>query len=334
MIKTYLREKRSWIVFFISIQLLLLFIAYLDASISLTAILYYNFLSTILLIVFLLFNYQKESAFFKELKELDPTMDLSEMTEAKSPFEEIVQKSLTDFTFHQKQQLSRHTIELDQEKEDLLAWIHEVKTPLTAMKLMIDRLEDPKLKKQITFEWLRIHLLLDQQLHSRRISSMENDLFVEKADLETIIFDEIKTLQSWCIQKGMGFEVELDEQFVWSDSKWLSFIIRQFLTNAVKYSESGDIRIKSYVEDGLIKLSITDHGIGISSRDLPRIFDKGFTSTSNHHNQAATGMGLYLAKRAAEALSITITVESTQSKGSTFTLTFSKTNQFTNVWSM
>lgn len=334
MIKTYLREKRSWIVFFISIQLLLLFIAYLDASISLTAIFYFNFLSTLLLIIFLLFRYQKETSFYKELRELDPAMDLSEMTEAKSPFEEIAQKSLTDFTYHQKQQLSRHTLELDQEKEDLLAWIHEVKTPLTAMKLMIDRLEDPKLKKQITFEWLRIHLLLDQQLHSRRISSMENDLFVEKADLETIIFDEIKTLQSWCIQKGVGFEVELKEQYVWSDSKWLSFIIRQFLTNAVKYSESGDIEIKSFAEDGMIKLSIRDYGVGISIRDLPRIFDKGFTSTSNHHNQAATGMGLYLAKQAANALSITVTVESVLSKGSTFTLTFSKTNQFTNVWSM
>ncbi|MCG1021189.1 sensor histidine kinase [Sutcliffiella horikoshii] len=334
MVKLFLKERQSWLVFFLCIHSLLLFIAYLDASINITSIAYYTFLSTILFIGFLVYRYQRETIFYKELKELDPTMDLSEMREANLPFEKVVQTALVHHIQYQKRRQSAHTKELELEKEEMLAWIHEVKTPLTAMKLMMDRLDDPKVKKQITYEWLRIHLLLDQQLHRRRIPSMENDLYMEKVDMEALIFDEIKTLQSWCIQKGIGFDVELSERNVVSDSKWLSFIIRQLLTNAVKYSHSGDIEIKSFTDDGLIILSITDHGLGISSRDLPRIFDKGFTSTSNHHNQAATGMGLFLAKRAADALSIYIDVKSTPAQGSTFILTFSRNNEFVDIWSM
>ena len=83
---------------------------------------------------------------------------------------------------------------LEQEKDELLSWIHEVKTPLTAMHLMIDRMDDEKLKSHLTYEWLRIHLLLDQQLHQKRIPFIENDLYIENIRFENlIIFDEIKT---------------------------------------------------------------------------------------------------------------------------------------------
>ena len=90
---------------------------------------------------------------------------------------------------------------LEEEKDDLLSWIHEVKTPLTAMHLMIERLDDETMKAQLTYEWLRIHLLLDQQLHQKRIPFMENDLYIEQTDLKVLIFREIKALQSWCIAK-------------------------------------------------------------------------------------------------------------------------------------
>lgn len=73
---------------------------------------------------------------------------------------------------------------------------------------------------------LRIHLLLDQRLHQRRIPFIENDLYIENTDLETIIFDEIKTPQSWCIQKGIGFDIHLEVTEVLSDAKWLAFIMK------------------------------------------------------------------------------------------------------------
>jgi OmpR family two-component system bacitracin resistance sensor histidine kinase BceS len=334
MINLFLKEKRSWIFFFVCLQLFLLFVAYIDTSLPFSSMLYFVFLSAIIFTVFLVFRYQKETIFYKQLRDLEKNLDLSQLQEADRPFEKLVEHAIKEQTAHLKQLSSRNIWALELEKDELLAWIHEVKTPLTAMRLMIDRLEDPQTKKQLTYEWLRIHLLLDQQLHQRRIPSIENDLYMEHIELETIIFDEIKTLQSWCIQKGIGFNIELEAASVLSDAKWLAFILRQLLTNAVKYSEAADIEIHSTMHNGKVTLAIKDDGIGISSRDLPRIFDKGFTSTSNHDNQAATGMGLYLAKKAADSLSIAIEADSKLGDGSTFTLTFSKSNKFVDMMSM
>ena len=110
---------------------------------------------------------------------------------------------------------------------------------------MIGRVENATLKAQLNQEWLRIHLLLDQQLHQKRLTVIENDLYIEQIQFESIVFNEIKTMQSWCIQKGIGFDIQLDRNDVLTDAKWLSFILRQLLTNAIKYSEKSDIIIRS-----------------------------------------------------------------------------------------
>lgn len=284
--------------------------------------------------IFLIFRYNKETKFYKMLKERDNNFDSTDLSHPESPFEEIIATSSTEQTEMLKQLASQNKTILEQEKDELLSWIHEVKTPLTAMHLMLERIEDQTLKSDLTYEWLRIHLLLDQMLHQKRISFIENDLHIEKTDIEQLLFDEIKTLQSWCIQKGIGFDLQLRITEVLTDPKWLAFILRQLLTNAVKYSEASDIIVKSFLVNDQAILQITDAGRGIDPKDLPRIFDKGFTSTTNHSDQSSTGMGLYLAKKVAQPLQIQIEAESTLHVGTTFTLTFSKRNEFVNVMGM
>jgi two-component system, OmpR family, bacitracin resistance sensor histidine kinase BceS len=333
MFTTYLKERGSWILLFLLLQFLAVFIAYIDSAVSLTSILYYVFLSLIIFMIFLVMRYQKEMKFYQELEEAQDTMDFSHR-EFLSPFERMAAESITRHFEGLRNKVSENERMLDEEKDELLSWIHEVKTPLTALSLMIDRLEDQRLKKEMTYEWLRIHLLLDQQLHQRRIPFMENDLYIERTDLESVIFGEVKTLQSWCIQKGIGFDFDLESKEVMTDAKWLAFIIRQLLTNAVKYSERSDILITSDQRNGQTILEVADTGRGIDSRDLPRIFEKGFTSTAHHQDNAATGMGLYLARKAADSLKIKIDVESAPGKGSTFKLTFPKSNDFVRITGM
>lgn len=334
MIRKYIIERRSWITLFILQQLLIIFVAFIDSAIPLEPILYLVFLSMILFTIFLVFRYNKETRFYKSLEERDDNLDLSSIASSESPFETIIENSMTNHTELLKKTASLNLINLEQEKDDLLSWIHEVKTPLTAMHLMIDRIEDGAMKTHLTYEWLRIHLLLDQQLHQRRIPFIENDLYIEETDIETIIFDEIKTLQSWCIQKGIGFDINLETAEVLSDTKWLAFILRQLLTNAVKYSQASDISISSYQRAEQTILELKDCGRGIDPRDLPRIFDKGFTSTTMHQDTAATGMGLYLAKKAAKPLLIQIHVTSALGVGTTVTLTFPQKNEFVRITSV
>lgn len=331
MIKKYILERRSWITLVIALQFLIIFVSFIDASIPFLPILYIVFLSAIVFVLFLFYRYQKETRFYKSLLEYDHDFDLKKISNAESPFEVIVAESFLNQTEYLKEISSRKRVNLEDEKDEILSWIHEVKTPLTAMHLMIDRIENEKLKEELTFEWLRIHHLLDQQLHHKRIPFMENDLFIDETNLKEIIILEIKSLQSWCMQKGIGFDLNFQVTTVLCDAKWLSFIIRQLLTNAIKYSNSQDISIKTYQKNDNTILELRDRGRGIEPRDLPRIFEKGFTSTYFHEDRAATGMGLYLAKKAAETLFIQIDAQSELGKGTTFTLTFPKRNEFVHI---
>lgn len=334
MIKTFLIERRSWILFILVQQMLFIFIAYLDSAIPIKPILYMIFLSIIVFIIFCMIRYQRETKFYKSLEEWENNLDVTSIADSQSPFERTIEKRIIDQTEQLKQTAAENQMALEQEKDALLSWIHEVKTPLTVMHLIIDRIDDEKIKAPLTYEWLRIHLLLDQQLHQNRISCMENDLYIENVQLRPLLFKEIKTLQSWCIQKGIGFDVHLDMQEVLSDAKWLAFMIRQLLTNAVKYSEVSDISIKSYQQKDQTILEIRDFGRGIDPKDVPRIFDRGFTSTLKHQDRSATGMGLYLIKKAADSLHIKMHVQSKLGEGTTFTLLFPKRNDFVHITGM
>ncbi|KIL48353.1 histidine kinase [Jeotgalibacillus campisalis] len=324
-------ERMSWIGLIVLLQLVGLTIAYLDPSLSFDSMMYYVFLSLVISSVFIIIRYVKETTFYKELELREATTDLSSFPEPNSPFEASVYEQVTSAIEKLEQDASHNQLLLEEEKDELLSWIHEVKTPLTAMKLIIDRTENHQLKSELMYEWLRIYYLLDQQLHQKRIPFIENDLFIEKVELESLIYSEIHTLRSWCLKKKIGFEVVLDSPHVLTDAKWLSFILRQLLTNAVKYSHEGsDITIHSSQDMGQTVLTLSDQGRGIATRDLPRIFDKGFTSTGNP-DQHATGMGLYLAQKASIPLQLHLSVQSTVGTGTTVTLTFPKENEFLEI---
>ncbi|RKL66058.1 histidine kinase [Salipaludibacillus neizhouensis] len=334
MIKQYLMERLSWIILFLSLQLLLCFVAYLDPTIPVASILYIIFLSLLIFSIFLVIRYHRETTFYTRLLDQDNDLDLTQIADPRTPFEQIVSDSIIGQTEQLKQLSSHNLLTLEQERDDMLAWIHEVKTPLTTMHLMIDRIEDKTIKRHLSFEWLRIHLLLDQQLHQKRIPFIENDLYMEVTNIESLFYAEIKTLQSWCIQKGIGFDFQLEKTKVLSDGKWLAFILRQLLTNSIKYSNGSDILVKSFQQEDHIILEVKDFGRGIAQKDIPRIFDKGFTSTVDHYDNAASGMGLYLTKKIAQSLLIKIEVYSEFERGTTFTLTFPKINEFLDTTGM
>ncbi|MFP7493134.1 sensor histidine kinase [Terribacillus saccharophilus] len=325
MIRVFLREKISWLGMFVLLSGLLLLIAYVDTTIPLPSVLYILLLFWLLFIVFLFFRYHRETRYYRVLKDWEKSLDTSGLPEPDRPYEYIVAESLREQINFLHRTSSDRQESLEREKDELLSWIHEVKTPLTAMQLIIERVEDPVLKQQLTYEWLRVHMLLDTQIHQKRITFIENDLFIEKIDLPAVISQEIRALRSWCMQKGIGFDLELHEDTALSDTKWLTFIFRQLLSNAIKYSENSDISITSEKTDGHVRIHIQDQGIGIDAKDLPRIFDRGFTSTIQH-DKAATGMGLYLTQKAAEPLKIKIDVASDLGKGTRITLTFPKRN--------
>lgn len=334
MIRLFLRERLSWLVMFVAIQLMMPLIAYIDPDIPMYAAWYTVLLSSLLFILFLIWRYQQETRYFSDLQTWNAESEPQGPAEGDSPFEQIVGHTLQRQTRHDRDNARQLLHRLEQEHDDLLAWIHEVKTPLSAMRLMIERLSDTQLQRQLHSEWLRIHYLLDQQLHQKRMLHIQNDLFIEPVDLASLLHEEIRGLRAWCMNKDIGFDIALQIQSVHSDAKWLGFMLRQLLTNAVKYSQSSDIRITSREQGDHAVLEIADQGCGIDPRDMPRIFDKGFTSTNRRQDNAATGMGLYLLKQTAHWLQIQIEVESQLEAGTTFRLLFPRANTLTRLSSM
>lgn len=285
-----------------------------------------------------MWRYFQETKYIKALvnslaNEKDLDFILESFPRGYSSFEKTLSTKIDDLVLVAKEELNALKVEHLEENDFTLAWIHEVKTPLTSMKLMIDSLEDRNTQKKLEVEWLRIHLLLDQQLHSTRLSTIEKDYMIEEVDIQRILHMEIKEFQAWCIQKNIGFELVNIEVKVMSDQKWLAFIVRQLISNAIKYSHTGsEIYIRTDIAaTGHVILMIRDSGIGISQADLPRIFEKAFTGTVGRQTTASTGMGLYLAKNVAEQLGIHIYVTSTIGEGSVFSLQFPLKNEIVKI---
>lgn len=332
---SYLNDMKSWIFFFlISIGLVDL-ILWLDEGIAVkfTSALYFNILLVTSLVLFLIWRYRAETRFMTELAELiEGEADdwHAALPEAIYRRDEVTREMLSQAARGFSRELAKARNLSIHEGDYTAAWVHEVKTPLTAMKLIIDEHRGNPDFKKIESEWLRLHLLVDQQLSISRLPMLEADYLLEKTSLQKLASAEVQKLASWCMEKNLAVEFEGDNQEIIADVKWCRFIIRQFLTNAVKYSPVGGMVCISMKENhsGHAVLTIQDEGLGIQPHELPRIFDKGFTGGTGRIHNAATGLGLYLAQTVASRMGITLTVESQYGEGTMIEMAFPHENEF------
>lgn len=186
-------------------------------------------------------------------------------------------------------------------------WVHEVKTPLSALKLMKSNRDDEKSLEEID----RVNYYIDQALYYARSTSVYKDYLIEEVNLDQVVKSTIKQLSNNFIKNDLSIELNIDAKTVYSDSKWLSFILKQILINSIQYSnQSGKVIINSYEDNQNIKLEVIDNGIGISKEDIARVFETGFTGASGRKYNQATGMGLYLVSKLSDSLNIKVSIQS------------------------
>lgn len=277
----------------------------LDTGLANVSAIYINVLFVSVIVVFCFIRYQKDEHIRKNIEQ-------AELTPLKHDIAMYYEQQLEDVNKAYRQ-LKWKTSEGN---DELLAWVHEMKSPLTALKLMIDTVPSHSDRLKLEQEWLRIYMLLDQQLHITRLQTIQEDSRLERLSLDRLVVQEVKALRSWCLEKGIGIQLEELEKEVVCDAKWLAFIIRQYLSNAVKYSpvQSEIVISTGYTEQGHLLLKVSDYGDGITAQDLPRIFKKSYTGTKGRESSVASGMGLYLAKQAADSIGLKLYVQS-DSKG-------------------
>lgn len=307
----------------------------LDTGLANVSITYVNSILCVSYSLFLIWRYRIEALQLGNfLGNLDTQLDRSHSKERMlSPFQRAYLSKLENVLREKDATLNDIKVQLQEETDDLLAWVHEVKAPLTSLNLIITQVEDVTVQRKLEYEWLRLHLLVDQQLHQTRFTSIGKDNYLTEVELHHIVYKEIRAMQTWCIGKNIGLDVADLHEFVMTDGKWLAFIIRQMLSNAIKYSPmSTEIMIFTEVDGtGATLLHIKDEGMGIRKEDLPRIFQKSYTGTAGRESAQSTGMGLYLADSVAQKLGIRISVQSIVDEGSIFTLRFPLQNEYINI---
>ena len=164
-------------------------------------------------------------------------------------------------------------------------------------------------------ELFRIEEYVSMALQYQRVSSTENDFVLEKVSLDGVIRDTIKKYAKIMIRRHIGINYSGTKKQVYTDEKWLAFILEQILSNAIKYTPQGFVTIETAEEKDRFFITIKDTGIGIKAEDLPRVFEKGYTGYNGHADKKATGIGLYLCRQMADKLGHTIRMESELGKG-------------------
>ena len=190
-------------------------------------------------------------------------------------------------------------------------WAHQIKTPIAAMRLNLQS-EDTETARKLMGDLNRIEAYVGMVLTFLRLDSNNTDYLFKEYDIDEIIRPAVRKFSREFILKKLKLEYEPVSYRTITDSKWLSFIIEQVISNAVKYTSEGSVKI--YMNEPGI-LCIEDTGIGISEEDLPRIFENGYTGFNGREDKRASGIGLYLCKRISDNLGHKIYAESKTGEG-------------------
>lgn len=207
-------------------------------------------------------------------------------------------------------------------QEYVESWVHEIKTPITAAQL-ICRNAGPEIRRKLTREIAQIDNHVEQALFYARAQSAEKDFLIRQTDLEEVAAQAIQRHSTLLIQSGVRVETEGLDCTVYTDGKWVSFMLGQLLQNAVRYRRDTPVVTFSARRLGRqVRLTVQDNGIGIPPHELPRVFERGFTGANGRSRGGSTGMGLYLCRRLAAFLEIDLTVESEEDQGTSVIMTF------------
>ena len=190
-------------------------------------------------------------------------------------------------------------------------WAHQIKTPIAAMRLTLQN-EDSPLSRRLTAELGRIERYVEMVLAYLRLDSTSTDYVLREYELDPILRAAVKKFSGEFIERRLALDLRPTGARVLTDEKWLSFVLEQLLSNALKYTPAGTISI--YMEAPAV-LCIADTGIGIAPEDLPRIFEPGYTGLNGRTDKHASGLGLYLCRRVCRNLGHGISVQSRPGQG-------------------
>lgn len=314
-LRDFIKER---IVFIIINSLILLFTALLLMVLKVDsfAILFIVIINGAGILIYHIFDYLRKKQYYNEIKEnmesLDKKYLISEVieegtfTESKLIYDVICKgnKAMNDEIGEFKRGINDY-------REYIELWVHEIKTPIATCKLLIENNESP-LTESIGEEVCKLENYIDQALFYTRSNTLEKDYIIKEMSLSSCVNKVLNNNADSLIKKRVKISLGDLEKQVYSDSKWIEFILGQIISNSIKYMNKEHKELKIYCNENskYVILNIEDNGAGISEKDISRVFDKGFTGENGRKFGKSTGIGLYLCKKLCKKLGLDINLVS------------------------
>ena len=310
----YLRGKAGKIVAFFLFAVIFI-VSFALYHLPLAAVWYPSALCVILGLAVLLLDFRRVKARHETLRLiLCQLPTLPETLPAAHTVPEEDYRALVQALCAQQQALETR---MNAQYQDMLdyytLWAHQIKTPIAAMRLRLQS-EDSDSSRRLLTDLGRIEQYVEMVLTYLRLEGEGTDYVFREAKLDDVVRPALRRFAGEFIARRLTLDYTPTDVRVFTDEKWLSFVIEQVLSNALKYTPQGGVSV--YVEEPKT-LCIRDTGIGIAPEDLPRVFERGYTGLQGHADKRASGIGLYLCRRICRNLGHTITAESRPGEGTT-----------------
>lgn len=314
-LSTYLKDKRAIIIAFglalvLIVMLLIAFKASLQLSLAIIVII------GCLDVFILSYDYLSKKQFYTQLlnniAKLDKSYYVLETLTVPNFYEgKLLCDILYDINKSMIETVQKHENQVNEFKEYIELWIHEIKIPIASLFLIMHNhknLFDQKTTRQIN----RIENYVEQVLYYVRSENPEKDYLIKQVNLKEIINKVALKNKDYLLESQIDFLVSDIDLEILTDAKWFEFILNQIINNAIKYKKENHsyIKISATKNHQETILTIEDNGIGIPANDLPRIFDKSFTGKNGRIKAKSTGMGLFIVKRLCHKLGHQIQIES------------------------
>lgn len=318
-------------IIFIIINILILFFTgvLLNAlNVSDFAILFVIIMNMLSIILFHIYDYLRKKKYYDELEKnldvLDKKYLISDVInegnflESKILYDTIkkTDKSMND-------EIAKFKISNKEYREYIEIWVHEIKTPISTCKLLIENNYN-EVTKSIDEEINKVENYIEQALFYTRSNDVEKDYIIKEMNLLDCINNVIRRNSDVLISKKIKISINNLDKNIYCDGKWLEFIVNQIVINSIKYidKELGEIKFYTSENSESITLNISDNGIGIKEKDIRRVFEKGYTGENGRKFSKATGIGLYLCKKLSNKLGVFINIKSKENKGTTVSIIF------------
>ena len=335
-LKDYIKDKIVYILMYIVLLITILFLLYMF-KVPLTLIISVTIVMTIFIIGIILYDYFIKMRFYNNfidnLDQLDKKYLITAIMNKPSFIAgKILYDSLYEIDKSMYEEIETYKNSINDFKEYIEMWIHEVKLPIASSTLMLHN-NKPDSNKKIKEQINRIENYVEQVLYFVRSENLEKDYLIRTYNLEEIVNKVIRKNKESLLLKSISIEIGDIDKIILSDGKWLEFIINQIVSNSIKYSKTSNSKIKfnSKTKEEFIILQIEDNGIGINEKDINKVFNKSFTGENGRNISSSTGMGLYLVNKLCTKLGHKITIESEVDKFTKVSIYFKNNKYYSDV---